>query len=1092
MKNSGFSSKRRHLYSLFSLSTSFLLSILLGNLSPLSAQEALSLAVNSSYEEREPVLSDDGSTLYFWRRKTPDNIGGPNDPGDIWYASQGFRSGWSYPEHFKVPLNTRGQEFVWQVSPDHDTLWMVSNNYGAGPNGVGYIFRNSDGYWSRLFPVYIKGFQYKGDYKDFYFSDQRVMVLVNEGKTNYGGSDLYLSFPKNDTAWHKPVNMGPMINTEKDEDAPFLTPDGKALYFNSNGRGGSGEHDIFVSYRLDDTWRNWSEPVNLGAPINTSGYEFDFFLTRDGKWAYWGSDREGGKGGNDIYRLDLEDCEVNIYPEGDLTVCTGETLELEGGFLPGAGMNYQWLKNGSPVRGGERRRLTVSTPGLYQLVRTTPTCRDTSIKREVKFVDPPEAKLEALSDILCVDDSVALKAVTKDGTQFQWRYNSLELPNAKRSIYWAQRPGTYTVEITLGQCKSISNPLIVNRFEDPDIFLAKDTALTGRAALPHWLWTNKIPQSTSSTLIHEVALGTKGETYILASKPGSKTSKLSVYAFSPEGLSRGSWGETKIPAGTQAYLASTPRGDLIVADDARYLSCYSKSGNLKWTKDREMSGIVGMTVDDLGYIYTAGRYEDTLYLGSKKYAPFDRGSLFLARYTPTGELQWVQTFAMDNLRGDMGNSLQTDENGNVYLAGPFRVIANFRSKILRASLKGENYFLAKFDAKGKMKWVQRIATERTRQRTGSFYVDPAGYSYLSLNRELWAMDPSGGLRWKKALKTPGKSSAVTSRVGGTKGEVYIAGVAQDETFFVVHLNKLDKQAVIWKGDKAVTEFPSHPAIIGDGKGSVWITGLSKGKDFPGAQFDLTSKSKGFLLKYGLPDGRFQRESIEICKGDKITLVTRQGTDYRYQWYQDGLPLPNTNQYFIETDETGTYQVQITNGPCERLSQPRQVIGCDEDPMRSRAITVADVQPLPEDLPPPAPEAIREPEKETDTDIAYTASGEPKKLRNRRVSSQKVVEIEGRTATIYLWDHGAMDNDTVSVNVNGQWLLEEYRLEKQRYAIEYTFEPGNNYIILYALNLGGTPPNTASIMVDDGVNQQILQLRSTLKTSGMLRVRVRDE
>ncbi|MEL6135704.1 MAG: hypothetical protein AAFR59_20285, partial [Bacteroidota bacterium] len=221
----------------------FLLTFI-GNLPAVLAQQALPLAINSPYEEREPVLADDGSALYFWRRATPDNVGGANDPGDIWFASQGFRSGWSYPDHFTPPINTRGQEFIWQVSPDHDTLWIVSNNYGAGPNGVGYMYRNSENNWSRIYPIFIQDFQYKGEYKDFYFTDQRVMVLVNEGQTTYGGSDLYLAFPKNDTAWQKPINMGPMINTEKDEDAPFLTPDGKALYFNSNGRGGSGEHDI--------------------------------------------------------------------------------------------------------------------------------------------------------------------------------------------------------------------------------------------------------------------------------------------------------------------------------------------------------------------------------------------------------------------------------------------------------------------------------------------------------------------------------------------------------------------------------------------------------------------------------------------------------------------------------------------------------------------------------------------------------------------------------------------------------------------------------------------------------------------------------
>ena len=131
------------------------------------------------------------------------------------------------------------------------------------------------------------------------------MILTNQGKESYGGSDLYISFPINDTAWTEPANLGSVINTSADEDAPYLTADGRTLYFNSNGHGGEGNHDIWVSYRLDNTWSNWSEPENLGPPINSDAYDFDYTQSSDGEWAYWASAREGGRGDHDLYRLIL-------------------------------------------------------------------------------------------------------------------------------------------------------------------------------------------------------------------------------------------------------------------------------------------------------------------------------------------------------------------------------------------------------------------------------------------------------------------------------------------------------------------------------------------------------------------------------------------------------------------------------------------------------------------------------------------------------------------------------------------------------------------------------------------------------------------
>ena len=112
-----------------------------------------------------------------------------------------------------------------------------------------------------------------------------------------------------------------------------------------------------------------------------------------------------------------------------------------------------------------------------------------------------------------------------------------------------------------------------------------------------------------------------------------------------------------------------------------------------------------------------------------------------------------------------------------------------------------------------------------------------------------------------------------------------------------------------------------------------------------------------------------------------------------------------------------------------------------------------------------------------------------RLKNRRIKEQEEIVITNAAATIYLWDHAAADLDTVSINVNGEWLVREHGLNKRRKAIPYTFRPGDNYIMLYAHNLGTTPPNTASIMVDDGNRTKTLQLRSNLRNCGMLKVRL---
>lgn len=133
--------------------------------------------------------------------------------------------------------------------------------------------------------------------------DGQFLYFASNREGGFGGTDIWKCERLEDGAWSSPVNLGSSINTEGDEEAPFITNDGKMLYFSSTGHFGLGEEDIYFS-RLDNQER-WSTPINLGKPVNSAGRELGFFLSADGQVGYFASSREGGYGGMDIYKFQL-------------------------------------------------------------------------------------------------------------------------------------------------------------------------------------------------------------------------------------------------------------------------------------------------------------------------------------------------------------------------------------------------------------------------------------------------------------------------------------------------------------------------------------------------------------------------------------------------------------------------------------------------------------------------------------------------------------------------------------------------------------------------------------------------------------------
>jgi outer membrane protein OmpA-like peptidoglycan-associated protein len=135
--------------------------------------------------------------------------------------------------------------------------------------------------------------------------DKRDLYFASRRPGGYGGSDIYVSHLQANGKWGDPENLGEVINTTADEQCPFIHADNQTLYFTSSGLPGYGDADLF--YIRKGPNGVWSNPVNLGYPINTISQEGTLFITSDGKTAYYSSDRNDSKGGLDIYSFDLRE-----------------------------------------------------------------------------------------------------------------------------------------------------------------------------------------------------------------------------------------------------------------------------------------------------------------------------------------------------------------------------------------------------------------------------------------------------------------------------------------------------------------------------------------------------------------------------------------------------------------------------------------------------------------------------------------------------------------------------------------------------------------------------------------------------------------
>ncbi len=279
--------------------------------------------INTQYTEHTPVFSPDESELIFTSRKKLFSDAQPDIYGEydenIYISIKDSLGNWTEPQPLSL-INTHDHEATISLSYDGSKLFI----YKAEDDGSIFYSQYKGDHWSA--PLKL-GENINTKYRETHAClsyDGTTLFFTSDRPGGYGGLDIYISKKMPDGSWGEAKNIGPGINTDKDEESPYILPDGKTLYFSSKGHGGLGGYDIFKTQL--NQFGTWTKPENLGYPINSIDDDVFYFPTPDEKRAYFASKKGKGYGSSDIYLMRLPEAkgpDLVVYT-GMLTVCEGE------------------------------------------------------------------------------------------------------------------------------------------------------------------------------------------------------------------------------------------------------------------------------------------------------------------------------------------------------------------------------------------------------------------------------------------------------------------------------------------------------------------------------------------------------------------------------------------------------------------------------------------------------------------------------------------------------------------------------------------------------------------------------------------------
>lgn len=305
---------------------------------PLFQLEKLPEFINSAYDEITPVPSRDGNTLYFTRVAYPEfsrylfldsidlhqkypqekyerilrNIyselsGKPvRDPAtspfnqDVWIA-EGDSANFYFLGHPREPLNNALPNSIVCITPDPNAFYCINQFSEKGDMTKGFsLIRRVDSVWAFPTPVEIAEYYTITSDVNLTMSFDGKVLILSAVRHDSRDMDLFVCFKEGENKWSAPQNLGRIVNSEKRETTPFLSEDNLTLFFSSNRWQSSGGNDIFMCKRLDDTWKNWTEPQRLIEPINSRADDSQPYFNMTSGYLYFTSNRDGN---SDIFRV---------------------------------------------------------------------------------------------------------------------------------------------------------------------------------------------------------------------------------------------------------------------------------------------------------------------------------------------------------------------------------------------------------------------------------------------------------------------------------------------------------------------------------------------------------------------------------------------------------------------------------------------------------------------------------------------------------------------------------------------------------------------------------------------------------------------
>lgn len=296
--------------------------------SPMSVELVpIGKSINSPYDEYAAVVDSAETMLIFTSRRPITSDARMDLDGkyfeNIYIAYKDSAGEWGVPQSIGPQINTEWHDASISISADGEELYIYRDDVGVGNI---YVSRRKGNSWGE--PVKLND-NINSPFRETHASissDGQTLYFTSD-RSGFGGMDIFVSRRLPNGEWGVAENIGRRINTPYDEEAPFIHPDGKTLFFSSKGHNSMGGYDIFFSVMQDDG--KWSSPFNLGFPINTPDDDYFFVMSADGKRAYYSSATVDGKGGKDIYMALLD-----TDREEPVTVYKGAIVEDESGAMP--------------------------------------------------------------------------------------------------------------------------------------------------------------------------------------------------------------------------------------------------------------------------------------------------------------------------------------------------------------------------------------------------------------------------------------------------------------------------------------------------------------------------------------------------------------------------------------------------------------------------------------------------------------------------------------------------------------------------------------------------------------------------------------